>query len=241
MIRIETSFIEWMLYLNIYWFGTYYVCSDMYNNSFFLSHCLFCSTCVCVSYSQINRDVRPRGLASASRPKNLASASASASWVVASASASASWVLASASWVLASSLEASRGQQPKRNGMWLEVNQSRILRSLSCRCESQASLIHSVKTFIHKNIWQPNLQFSLARWSTLRKNTETTPFSLLASAACLFASPVFLVSAWQCRLPTASGCQCRCSCNFIYFWPTLCVSISTNVVSDWRPWTRFSD
>ena len=68
-----------------------------------------------------SRDVRPRGLASASRPKNLASASASASWVVASASASASWVLASASWVLASSLEASRGQQPKRNGMWLEV------------------------------------------------------------------------------------------------------------------------
>ena len=68
------------------------------------------------------RDVRPRGLASASRPKNLASASASASasWVVASASASASWVLASASWVLASSLEASRGQPPKRNGMWLE-------------------------------------------------------------------------------------------------------------------------
>ena len=62
------------------------------------------------------RDVRPRGLASASRPKNLASASASASasWVV--ASASASWVVASASWVLASSLEASRGQQPKRNG-----------------------------------------------------------------------------------------------------------------------------
>ena len=43
-----------------------------------------------------DRDVRPRGLASASRPKNLASASAS--WVV----ASASWVLASASWVLAS-------------------------------------------------------------------------------------------------------------------------------------------
>ena len=69
------------------------------------------------------RDVRPRGLASASRPKNLASASASASWVVASASASASWVPASASWVLASSLEASRGLQPKRNGMWLEVNQ----------------------------------------------------------------------------------------------------------------------
>ena len=70
-----------------------------------------------------SRDVRPRGLASASRPKNLASASASASWVVASASASASWGLASASWVLASSLEASRGLQPKRNGMWLEVNQ----------------------------------------------------------------------------------------------------------------------
>ena len=62
-----------------------------------------------------SRDVRPRGLASASRPKNLASASASASWVV--ASASASWGLASASWVLASSLEASRGLQPKRNGM----------------------------------------------------------------------------------------------------------------------------
>ena len=69
------------------------------------------------------RDVRPRGLASASRSKNLASASASASWVVASASASASWVFASASWVLASSLEASRGLQPKRKGMWLEVNQ----------------------------------------------------------------------------------------------------------------------
>ena len=45
----------------------------------------------------VGRDVRPRGLASASRPKNLASASwvgASASWV------SATWVLASASWVL---------------------------------------------------------------------------------------------------------------------------------------------
>ena len=63
------------------------------------------------------RDVRPRGLASASRLKNLASASAL--WVV----ALASWVLASASWVLASSLEASRGLQPKRNGIWLEVNQ----------------------------------------------------------------------------------------------------------------------
>ena len=62
-----------------------------------------------------NRDVRPRGLASASRPKNLASASAS--WVV--ASASASWVMASASWVLASSLEASRGLQPKRNRMYV--------------------------------------------------------------------------------------------------------------------------
>ena len=61
------------------------------------------------------RDVRPRGLASASRPKNLASASAS--WVV--ASASASWVVASASWVLASSLEASRGLQPKRNRMYV--------------------------------------------------------------------------------------------------------------------------
>ena len=60
-----------------------------------------------------SRDVRPRGLASASRPKNLASAS----WVVASALASASWVVASASWVLASSLEASRGLQLKRNGM----------------------------------------------------------------------------------------------------------------------------
>ena len=60
-----------------------------------------------------SRDVRPRGLASASRPKNLASALASASWAV----ASASWVLASASWVSASSLEASRGLQPKRNGM----------------------------------------------------------------------------------------------------------------------------
>ena len=60
----------------------------------------------------INRDVRPQGLASASRPKNLATASAS--WVL--ASASASWVMASASWVLASSLKASRGQ-PKRNGM----------------------------------------------------------------------------------------------------------------------------
>ena len=61
----------------------------------------------------VTRDVRPRGLASASRPKNLASASVS--WVVASASASR--VLASASWVLASSLEASRGLQPKWNGM----------------------------------------------------------------------------------------------------------------------------
>ena len=38
-------------------------------------------------YINYIRDVRPRGLASASRPKNLASASASASWVVASASA----------------------------------------------------------------------------------------------------------------------------------------------------------
>ena len=72
------------------------------------------------SYLRI-RDVRPRGLASASRPKNLASASASASWVVASALASASWVVASASWVLAPSLEASRGLQLKRNGVWLEV------------------------------------------------------------------------------------------------------------------------
>ena len=39
---------------------------------------------------------------------------------------------------------------------------------------------------------------------TLRKNTKTTSFSLSASAACLLASPVFLVSAWQCRLSTAS-------------------------------------
>ena len=53
------------------------------------------------------------GLASASRPKNLASALAS--WVVASALASG--VVASASWGLASSLEASRGLQLKRNGM----------------------------------------------------------------------------------------------------------------------------
>ena len=67
----------------------------------------------CCPKTPHTRDVRPRGLASASRPKNLASASAS--WVV--ASASASWGLASASWVLASSLEASRGLQPKRNGM----------------------------------------------------------------------------------------------------------------------------
>ena len=73
-----------------------------------------------ISYAiTVARDVRPRGLASASRPKNLASASASASWVGASGSASASWVVASASWVLASSLEASRGLQPKRNRMYV--------------------------------------------------------------------------------------------------------------------------
>ena len=33
----------------------------------------------------------------------------------------------------------------KQNGMWLEVNQLRILRSLSCRCELQASFTLSVK------------------------------------------------------------------------------------------------
>ena len=46
-----------------------------------------------------------------------------------------------------------------RNGTecdW-KLNQYRILRSLSCRCELQASLTLNVKTFIHKNIRQPNL------------------------------------------------------------------------------------
>ena len=109
----------------------------------------------------IARDVRPRGLASASRPKNLASASASASWVVASASASASasWVLASASWVLASSLEASRGlytAETERNviGSKSITNSQKSLMSLRI---ASYCLIHSVKTFIHKNIRQPNL------------------------------------------------------------------------------------
>ena len=102
-----------------------------------------------------SRDVKPRGLASALRPKNLASASAS--WVV--ASASASWVLASASWVLASSLEAFRGQQPKRNGMWLELVNHHEFPEVShaaaiCKLVLHLAWKHS---FIILNTRQPNL------------------------------------------------------------------------------------
>ena len=105
------------------------------------------------------RDVRPRGLASASRPKNLASASASASWVVASASASASWVLASASWVLASSLEAFRGQQPKRNGMWLELVNHHAFPEVSHAAAIRKLVSHLAwkHSFIILNTRQPNL------------------------------------------------------------------------------------
>ena len=89
----------------------YYLLAEPYARVMQLNWLYFCGTCQLIPLNlwpntaqlrlqpSINfRDVRPRGLASASRPKNLASASALASWVV----ASASWVLASASWVLAS-------------------------------------------------------------------------------------------------------------------------------------------
>ena len=73
----------------------------------------------------IDSEVKPRGLASASRPKNLASTLAS--WVLASALwalASASWVLASASWSTASSLEASRGQEASSLSIKCKVEKS---------------------------------------------------------------------------------------------------------------------
>ena len=124
-----------------------------------------------------SRDVRPRGLASASRPKNPGLGLG----------------------LVGFGLEPRGLSRPtaetKRNviGSKSITNSQKSLMPLRI---ASYSLTLSVNPFIHKNIRQ------FFGRVTLRKNTKTTSSWLPASAACLLA---FLVFAWVCRLPIASA------------------------------------